>query len=91
MSSTCLRNIKAACDAKAVELQVVFGPSFVSEMAVFDGPEFWNFYGEVVKTVGNVWDFSDYNDISLNPYNFYNYGHFFYDVRRPYDKDNEGK
>ncbi len=77
---TCLRNIKAACDAKAVELQVVFGPSFVSEMAVFDGPEFWNFYGEVVKTVGNVWDFSDYNDISLNPYNFYNYGHFFYDV-----------
>lgn len=75
-----LKNIKKACDDNGIELQVVFGPSFISEMAVFDGPQFWNFYGEVVKTVGNVWDFSDYNDIILNPYNFYNYGHFFYDV-----------
>lgn len=75
-----LRRIKAACDENGTELQVVFVPSFISEMAVYEGPQFWNYYGEVVKIVGDVYDFSDYNDISLNPYNFYNYGHFFYDV-----------
>ncbi len=75
-----LRRIKATCDARGVELSVVFGPSFITEMAVFDGPQFWNYYGEVVNIVGDVWDFSDYNDIMLNPYNFYNNLHFFYDV-----------
>ena len=75
-----LKRIKAACDERGVELFVVFGPSFITEMAVFDGPQFWNYYGEVVNIVGDVWDFSDYNDIMLNPYNFYNNLHFFYDV-----------
>lgn len=75
-----LRRIKSVCDANGVELSVVFGPSFITEMAVFDGPQFWNYYGEVVNIVGDVWDFSDYNDIMLNPYNFYNNLHFFYDV-----------
>lgn len=75
-----LKRIKALCDSEGVQLQVVFGPSFISEMSVFDGPQFWNYYGEVVNTVGDVWDFSDYNEIMLNPYNFYNNLHFFYDV-----------
>ncbi len=75
-----LRRIKSVCEENGAELQVVFVPSFISEMAVYEGPQFWNYYGEVVKIVGDVWDFSDYNDIILNPYNFYNYGHFFYDV-----------
>ena len=75
-----LRRIKTLCDENNIELSVVFGPSFITEMAVFDGPQFWNYYGEVVNIVGDVWDFSDYNDIMLNPYNFYNNLHFFYDV-----------
>lgn len=75
-----LRNIKAMCEENGAELEVVFGPSFVSEMSEFEGPQFWNFYGEVINIVGDAWDFSDFNDITLNPYNFYNYGHYFYDI-----------
>ena len=30
--------------------------------------------------ISDYWDFSGYNDINLNPYNYYNEGHFFYEV-----------
>ena len=29
-----------------------------------------------MQLCGEVWDFSSFNDINMNPYNFYNYTHY---------------
>ncbi|MGN0276490.1 MAG: hypothetical protein ACI4CZ_04775 [Hominisplanchenecus sp.] len=74
-----LREIKRMCDEKGVEFQLMLAPAFIGEMSEHDCEEYWNYMQELVL-ITDYWDFSGYNDINLNPYNYYNEGHFFYEV-----------
>lgn len=74
-----LRRIKELCDENGVELMVIVAPSFISEMGKFESTYFWNYLNEIAL-ITDYWDFSGFHDIDLNPYNFYNDGHFYYEV-----------
>ena len=71
--------IKKVCDENNVELMVIIAPSFIGEISEHESEDYWQFLYDIIS-VSDVWDFSGYNDIDLNPYNFYNEGHFFYEV-----------
>lgn len=74
-----LQDIKDMCEAKGVEFQMMLAPSFIAEMSEHDCPEFWDYMNRLVL-IDDYWDFSGYNEINLNPYNYYNEGHFFYEI-----------
>ncbi|MDO5345254.1 MAG: hypothetical protein Q4E91_05875 [Lachnospiraceae bacterium] len=74
-----LKRIKKMCDSSGVELMVIVAPSFISEMGKFESSYFRNYLNEIAL-VTDYWDFSGFHDIDLNPYNFYNDGHFYYEV-----------
>lgn len=74
-----IRNIKSLCDDNEVELLVIMAPAFIAEMSEHDGPAYWQYMYDVFS-ITDVWDFSGYHDIDLNPYNFYNSDHFFFEV-----------
>lgn len=74
-----IREIKALCDKKGVEFVVMMAPSFIGEMSEHDCERYWE-YMEELAVITDYWDFSGYHDIALNPYNFYNDGHFLYEV-----------
>ena len=74
-----LRRIKELCDENGVALMVIVAPSFISEMGKFESSYFRNYLNEIAL-ITDYWDFSGFHDIDLNPYNFYNDGHFYYEV-----------
>lgn len=74
-----LQEIKDLCDQNGIALQVILAPSFIGEMSEQDSSYYLDYLEKIVM-ITDVWDFSGYNDIDLNPYNFYNDGHFFYEV-----------
>lgn len=74
-----LRQIKEMCDANGVELMVIVAPSFIGEMSEHESSYYRDFLCEMAL-ITDYWDFSGYHDIDLNPYNFYNEGHFYYEV-----------
>ncbi|MDD3796518.1 MAG: hypothetical protein PHE06_11225 [Lachnospiraceae bacterium] len=74
-----LQQIKDSCDAAGVELMVIVAPAFIGEMSEHDSTYYWK-YLENMATITDYWDFSGYHDIDLNPYNYYNEGHFYYEV-----------
>ena len=67
------------CDSSGVELMVIVAPSFISEMGKFESSYFRTYLNEIAL-ITDYWDFSGFHDIDLNPYNFYNDGHFYYEV-----------
>lgn len=73
------RQMKELCDANGVELMVIVAPSFIGEMSEHESTYFHDFLNELAL-ITDYWDFSGYHDIDLNPYNFYNEGHFYYEV-----------
>lgn len=74
-----LKRIKEMCDSSGVELMVIVAPSFISEMGKFESSYFRTYLNEIAL-ITDYWDFSGFHDIDLNPYNFYNDGHFYYEV-----------
>ncbi|MGN0242780.1 MAG: hypothetical protein ACI4CT_01825 [Lachnospiraceae bacterium] len=74
-----LKRIKAMCENADVELLVMVAPSFIGEMSEHD-TTYYRDYLLNMATITDYWDFSGYHDINLNPYNFYNEGHFYYEV-----------
>lgn len=74
-----IRNIKKMCDEAGVELLVIVAPSFIGEMSEHDSSGYWEFLDRIAF-ITDYWDFSGYHDIDRNPYNFYNEGHFYYEI-----------
>ena len=70
-----LRQIKALCEENNVTLNVVIGAGFIGERDSYEGDRYYAYLNELV-TITDVWDFSDFNDINMNPYNFVNRKHY---------------
>lgn len=71
-----LSRIKKECDKNKIQLKVVIGAHFISKYADQYGEDWNNYLRGLVSIVGNVWDFSGFNAVNKNPYNFVNEGHF---------------
>lgn len=76
---TAIREIKELCGEKGVEFMLMVAPSFIGEMSEHECEAYWE-YMEELAIITDYWDFSGYNDINMNPYNFYNDGHFFHEI-----------
>ena len=74
-----LRQIKNMCDQNGVELMVLVSPSFIGEMSEHESTYYREFLVDMAL-ITDYWDFSGYHDIDMNPYNFYNEGHFYYEI-----------
>ena len=72
---TALRSIKKLCDANGVTLKVVIGASFIGERDTYECNRYYAYLKEMVS-ITDVWDFSSFSDINLNPYNFVNRKHY---------------
>lgn len=70
-----LRNIVLTCKNHNIELEVVIGPTFITELYKFEGDEYWSYLQEIASIV-EFWDFSGFNDVNRNPYNFINFQHY---------------
>ena len=73
-----MREIKALCDENGVTLRVIIGASFLDEKYTYECTQYYSYLRELVEICGEVWDFSDYCDVNMNPYNFFNEKHFTY-------------
>ena len=67
------------CDQAQTELLVIVAPVFISERSYFEEPEYWNFMAELA-TITDYWDFSAFCDVNMDPYNFYDPKHFYYEM-----------
>ena len=74
-----LERIRQKCDDAGVELMVIIAPSFLGEISDFESDAYRDFLIKLAL-ITDYWDFSGYHDIDLNPYNFYNEGHFYYEI-----------
>ena len=71
-----LRQMKEICEENGVNLRVVIGPSTMTERYRYETEDFYAYCKEIVQIMGEVWDFSDYNDINMNLYNYTDYLHY---------------
>ena len=74
-----LRQIVELCEKNDIELLVINSATPLTSRQSYEGEAYWNFLAQVA-TVTDFWDFTSYNDINLNPYNFYDDAHPFYEV-----------
>lgn len=74
-----LRDIVDLCNENNVELLVINSATPLTSRQSYEGVAYWNFLAQVAS-VTDFWDFTSYNDINLNPYNFYDDAHPFYEV-----------
>lgn len=70
-----LQNIKNICDTHGIKLTVMIGAVFVSKKEWFESNEFYDWLREISQ-ITEFYDFSGFNEINLNPYNFYDSNHF---------------
>lgn len=70
-----MKKIRKLCDKNDVKLNVVIGPTFLTEIPLFEGEEYYDYLRELVK-ITDIWDFSGFTQYNLNPYNFVNEGHY---------------
>ena len=70
-----LREIKALCDENNITLKVVIGASFIGERDTYECSRYYAYLKELVS-ITDVWDFSSFSDINMNPYNFMNRKHY---------------
>ena len=73
-----LRQIVNLCKENDIELLVINSATPLTSRQSYEGEEYWNFLAQIA-TVTDFWDFTSYNDINLNPYNFYDDAHPFYE------------
>lgn len=74
-----LAEIKRLCDENGVTLKVVIGASLIAEHFRYEQDPYDRYYDylrAIVRIAGGAWDFSSFNDINMNPYNFYNFTHY---------------
>ena len=71
-----LRQMKQLCDRNGVKLKMVIGASFVNDHFQYEWSGYYSYLAQMVDIMGEVWDFSDFNDINMNPYNFYDRKHY---------------
>ena len=70
-----LRQIRDLCADNGVNLRVIVSASFMLDKARYECDAFYDYFEEIVRICGEVWDFSDYNPINMNPYNYYDRSH----------------
>ena len=70
-----LKRIKKMCDEHGAKLTVIIGPTFLGELYKYASIEYAQYLKDIVS-VCPAWNFSGINDVNLNPYNFYNGGHY---------------
>ena len=70
-----MRHIVATCQNHNIELMVIIGPTFVTELYQYEGDVYWSYLRGLVSEV-NYWDFSGFNYVNKNPYNFINSSHY---------------
>lgn len=70
-----LQEIKNICDSYGIKLTVMMGAVFISKKALFESNEFYDWLREISK-ITEFYDFSGFNEINLNPYNFFDTYHF---------------
>ena len=71
-----MRQIRQICDAHGIRLKVVIGASFISERYEYECSAYYDYLYQIVMIAGEVWDFSSFHDINLNPYNFADGKHY---------------
>lgn len=74
-----LRQIVNLCKENNIELLVINSATPITSRQDYECQAYWNFLADVAS-VTDFWDFTSYNDINLNPYNFYDDAHPFYEV-----------
>ena len=74
-----LRKIVELCENSNVELLVINSATPLTSRQSYEGEAYWNFLIQIASVV-DFWDFTSYNNINLNPYNFYDDAHPFYEV-----------
>ena len=70
-----LQEIKNICDFYGIKLTVMMGAVFISKKEWFESNEFYDWLREISK-ITEFYDFSGFNEINLNPYNFFDADHF---------------
>ena len=70
-----MKKIKKLCDNNGVKLNVVIGPTFMSEIPLFECEAYYDYLRELVQ-ITDMWDFSGFIPENRNPYNFVNEGHY---------------
>lgn len=70
-----LRHIALTCQNHNIELEVVIGPTFITELYQYEGDVYWSYLRGIASIV-NYWDFSGFTDVNKNPYNFINGSHY---------------
>lgn len=70
-----MRHIVQTCQNHDIELVVVIGPTFPTELYQYEGDVYWSYLRGLVSEV-NYWDFSGFNSVNKNPYNFINNSHY---------------
>lgn len=70
-----MKELKAFCDERGVELKVVIGPTFLAEMYKFEDPAYYEYLRQLVQ-ITDIWDFSGFTPVNRNPHNFVNEGHY---------------
>lgn len=68
-SNEAIKDIKYLCEENNVELKVILGPTFLSELSLYESEKFYTYLRSVVNEVP-IWNFSGINEINMNPYNF---------------------
>ncbi len=71
-----LVQMQAICRENDVNLRVVIGPSTMTERYRYETEDFYEYCREIVEIAGEIWDFSDYNDINMNLYNYADQLHY---------------
>lgn len=75
-----LREIKEICEVNDINLRVVIGPSVMTERYRYETEDFYSYCKDIVNTIGEVWDFSDYNDVNMNLNNYVDHLHYSLEV-----------
>ena len=74
-----LKQIVELCEENDIELLVINSATPLTSRQSYEGEAYWNFLTQIAS-VTDYWDFTSYNDINLNPYNFYDDAHTFYEA-----------
>lgn len=74
-----LKEIQKLCSKNDVELQVIMAPVFIGELVRYEGPYLYEFMEQLTQITGGFWCFNNLNDYALNPFNFYNTTHYYYE------------
>ena len=64
------------CRNNDVTLKVVIGPATMTERCRYENDAYYDYMVSLVRTCGEVWDFSDYNAINMNLYNYADHLHY---------------